>query len=489
MTSCAVDLVVAHYHEDLSWLRDATEFATRIRFFVYHKGGEDLAAVASRCPPGTTVTALPNVGREADTYLAHFVAHREAYAQSPDTLVLCCQGDVSPHIIDGAADDVSTYLRRLVEDARAHGRSETTARAHRFGAHSAVREFRILEWGGSALVPWSSTFGEWFERLVGPFPEPEVRWWAGATFCVRAGNIASRPPGFFEAIRETLDGVSPETAHFAERSWFHMLDGSTSGTPIDKSNRELLRMLRMLTVTSPNYQSLYDVFSASLRPDDHGIDLETLVLEPDARGTFGTAGWNLALLRKIEFVCRELIHGPEGERIVVSDADIQYFAPERLRELVERAAADDVEFYGMTEGGGGRRVGPKEFNGGFYVVKRCPAVRALFSEVARVLSAALQDGDYPEHGDQTVLNRLLGSLPSPVRSAHIPTHLYVWGEGRPDPTAIFHHAVVVLTIDDKLSQMRRVRAAYEAHTKPTARGGGVSVRGVGVTRFIRVTGR
>ncbi|GAX84763.1 hypothetical protein CEUSTIGMA_g12185.t1 [Chlamydomonas eustigma] len=427
-----IDIVVAHFREDLGWLSEAhaaiqERFLARVRLFVYHKGGQDIAGVKALCPPGADVSPLPNVGRESDTYLHHLIRMKDdaENAAASDSLVLCCQGCLKQHIAYERFSSTTDYLCSLIEDARTSqsGRSEATARAHILGPHSATRAFKIHQWG-EKLYPSNTTFGEWFERLVGPFPDailpagwPEalrLRWWAGANFCVKAGLIYARQKDFFQAIRDTVSvNVNPEAGHFVERAWFYILAPSRS-------------KVRMLTSTSPNYKPLFDVFMGTLRPEANNIDLRVLQLEPKARGTFRTQGWQLALQAKIEFVCRELAAASEepddgyNRWLVVSDADIQFFAPWRIMDLIEQAKTLGIQFYGMTEGGLHAQTQPQQtlqFNGGFYVIRSCPAITSLFMDVLATLRTTPFGPSYPAFGDQTVLNELMPK--SGVRYGHL----------------------------------------------------------------------
>ena len=73
------EIVVAHYRENLSWL----EKVNNARVTIYSKGG------GGKNP-------LPNVGREAHTYLHHIVHRYDSLA--PCTIF--CQGHPSPHVQD-----------------------------------------------------------------------------------------------------------------------------------------------------------------------------------------------------------------------------------------------------------------------------------------------------------------------------------------------------------------------------------------------------
>jgi len=59
-----VQVVVAHYAEDLKWIKEASDAAPTASFVVYTKGPK---------MDDATTEVLPNVGREAHTYLHHIV--------------------------------------------------------------------------------------------------------------------------------------------------------------------------------------------------------------------------------------------------------------------------------------------------------------------------------------------------------------------------------------------------------------------------------
>jgi hypothetical protein len=204
----------------------------------------------------------------------------------------------------------------------------------------------------------------------------------------------------------------------------------------------------MLAMTSPNYGDLYSVFLDTLRPDDHGVNLKVCTLDLSTFGEFGfrTDAWYHVLTEKVRNIIDELNNVvPEGEYLVVSDVDIQWFEPSGVRKFVEDARRNGFDWYGMREGG------RNEYNGGFYVVRNVAPIRGLFADVLERLSQEPK----PPHGDQTILNELIPK--SGIRHAQIPQHSYVWGDSNPMRHAVFHHAVCAFNNDDKRVQMERVR--------------------------------
>ena len=86
--STSFDLVVAHYNEDVGWAhKDRFTKYSPVRMFIYDKG------------KGKDGIRLPNVGREAHTYLWHIVNN---YDQLADVTAFL-QGkirDHAPHAVD-----------------------------------------------------------------------------------------------------------------------------------------------------------------------------------------------------------------------------------------------------------------------------------------------------------------------------------------------------------------------------------------------------
>jgi hypothetical protein len=191
-----LDLVVARYQEDLAWLRRVPR---GIRLRVYDKGDG---------APGAQ--ALPNVGREAHTYLHHFVAHYDALAD----LTVCVQGKPFDHVPDlhrrlrAWADGVEEvadfrWLGFLVDEDDATG-------SRLFRTWSKNPEGRPLDMTGF----WSAVFGD------EPMPSTFV-FFGGANFAVTRAAIHSRSRAFYQRALDVAEKV-PDAAHGFERTWHHV---------------------------------------------------------------------------------------------------------------------------------------------------------------------------------------------------------------------------------------------------------------------------
>lgn len=199
MSVADLELVVARHAEAVDWTRHVP---AAVRVTIYDKGG-DLDAAKF---PRATVARLPNVGREAQTYLHHIVERWE----SPAPVTVFCQGHPFDH-----AHDLHRVLRAL-----AAGR-ETVADFRWLGFTIDTDDAR----GRRLFVPWSKNEDgrelrlDEFHRALFASPAPErVRFYPGAQFAVTAERIRSRPRAFWERARD-LAATFPDAAHCFERLW------------------------------------------------------------------------------------------------------------------------------------------------------------------------------------------------------------------------------------------------------------------------------
>ena len=183
-----IELVVARYLENLNWLGN---IPPQIRARVYDKseGGN-----------------LPNVGREAHTYLHHIIEHYDELAD----LTVFAQGKPFDH-----AYDFHKTLRALVNGGQS------------------VQDFRWLghiidtddATGTRLFAAWSKNLGHerlemnGFHRALfdcdGPQFYPFV---LGAQFAVTRDLIRARPWEFWRRALE-ISVEFPDAAHCFERTW------------------------------------------------------------------------------------------------------------------------------------------------------------------------------------------------------------------------------------------------------------------------------
>lgn len=189
-----LELVVARYAEPLNWLRNTPDV---IRKTVYDKHPTD---------PHPGAVRLPNVGREAHTYLRHLVARYDSLAE----YTVFCQGKPFDHAYD--------FHHRLREFA---SRPET------------IGEFAWLghlidtddEEGGRLFRPWSKNedgrgldVRGFHQALFGRDGPSEYTFVLGAQFAVRRDVVQRRSKEFYEKAL-AIAVAFPDAAHCYERTW------------------------------------------------------------------------------------------------------------------------------------------------------------------------------------------------------------------------------------------------------------------------------
>ena len=152
-----MELVVAKYHEDVSWL----DRFRHVRCTVYDKSG------------AAGKNALPNVGREAHTYLHHILSRYEDLSET--TVFL--QGDPMDHVAD--LDEQVWSLERGV-------------------GYRDLSDHILVEDGNGEPVHPGLGAKQMYEELMGA-PAPEhYMCHSGACFAVSKETIRTRPRAFYE---------------------------------------------------------------------------------------------------------------------------------------------------------------------------------------------------------------------------------------------------------------------------------------------------
>lgn len=211
------EIVVAHYSEDLTWLKPVMEYCK-----VYSKGGPQHAP--ELC---VDVEPLENIGREGHTYLHHIVK----YYDSLKDVTLFTQGRIDDHT------DLTAIEMKEIALATEPGRVTTYP-------HRVMELFKL--WDGipwdkyPCWAKWSSPegvfkgkkaaktpaqyFKEFFNNFGHDGPPDSIGFQPGAIFAVRRETIHQHPKDLYERMLEELflgdmESVDPETGHYFERFW------------------------------------------------------------------------------------------------------------------------------------------------------------------------------------------------------------------------------------------------------------------------------
>ena len=191
-----IELVVARYEEDVSWLGIIPE---SIRVVIYNKGG-------GMIPRRSDAIPLPNIGREADTYLQHIIRCYD----NPAEVTVFCQGKPFDH-----APDFHRVLRDLASGTRI------------------LRDFRWYGFlidtddkrGRRLFVPWSKNpqgmelpLEEFYKALFNEESPESFTFYPGAQFAVTADCLRQRPRTFYEKALALVERIEL-APHCLERIW------------------------------------------------------------------------------------------------------------------------------------------------------------------------------------------------------------------------------------------------------------------------------
>ena len=128
-------IVISHYNECTEWIVDLVEVAMANSVFVYNKGKCELNI------PGCHHEFLPNIGREAHTFIHHICRY---YHHLPNTLVFL-QGNPWDHITNegqpnnGRRVQCNDLLKTIVESKRSQ------ALMPKFIVHEDIHTFRNMQ--------------------------------------------------------------------------------------------------------------------------------------------------------------------------------------------------------------------------------------------------------------------------------------------------------------------------------------------------------
>ena len=193
------EIIIARYNEDISWSHNFKNIRK-----IYNKGDEI---------HGVDSTRLPNVGREAHTYLYHIIHNWDNLAEQ----TIFCQGGIYKHRINNA--DIERFF-------------ETP------GLFKSQKLYCDYNWGYiNHIAKWASekssgkmkkaelSFGEWFDRVV-QIPRGESFLFVpGANFCVHKDAVKSRSLDYYKSLVKRVDDhINPEESHYFERAWLYIFN-------------------------------------------------------------------------------------------------------------------------------------------------------------------------------------------------------------------------------------------------------------------------
>ena len=203
-----VDIVVAHFNEDLGWLGPYKQNAT-----IYSKNDQyDYSALGS----DSQRYHLDNIALETYPYLFHILSHWDCL--KPKTIF--SQGDPSDSVDN--FQGVEELVRRTQSNTdgmilyRNPGTFNEWWGVWHFGKWK--DELESGEMRKSDLTP-----GEFYTWMFnGDAPPEQVEWTWSATFAVTRDAITRRPRRFYKRVFDHFERINhkkPEEGHYMERFW------------------------------------------------------------------------------------------------------------------------------------------------------------------------------------------------------------------------------------------------------------------------------
>ncbi len=200
---CPYVFVIAHYKEDLSWLkaRGIAQYS-----HVFHKGGDN--------KPNFDVwrwERLPNIGHEAHTYLHYII---ENYHRLPE-IVIFLQGKLDDHIAVHHNPWQYYYI------AHKTGRCFACSAQYSNWGRIIHNEPYITELRNGIMKLSPYNFAQFWQVLFesNSHPRDILQNYHGC-FAIKRERILARPKIFYQkAIKLVSDHVNPENGHYFERTW------------------------------------------------------------------------------------------------------------------------------------------------------------------------------------------------------------------------------------------------------------------------------
>lgn len=230
-----IELVVARYAEDVSWI-DEAPFDRFQHVRVYDKNDRGRACKA---PARARVVPLPNVGRDAHTYLHHIVENYDRLA------------DVTVFVVGSAGANEKKWFKARWVASRALETGQSAFPDERLprSLQEDMGDFVIDSYRSSDKANARSNP----ESELLPCPERPFGAWLHANrlprvdgvtyqciFAVTSKHIRQRPRSFYRRLLSYVDHhSSPEAVHYLERSWlavFHPIERECRLSQSEESN-------------------------------------------------------------------------------------------------------------------------------------------------------------------------------------------------------------------------------------------------------------
>jgi hypothetical protein len=209
-----IEIVVANYEEDISWIKDIPENLYS-RITIYNKGSPKVYTI-----PRSNVVTLPNIGREAHTYLHHIINNYDTLA---DVTLFLPGSTTSFDQKKAQLDILLEFLKGDQQHSRVVGIRDPAYIGDQL-RHLQIDEYEVTHDKNKAANPDTKLtpaavrpFGAWLQAR---FPGSDLRCitYRGLILASRA-DIHKRSKAKYQELIGELMVKNAEAVHFMERSW------------------------------------------------------------------------------------------------------------------------------------------------------------------------------------------------------------------------------------------------------------------------------
>lgn len=217
------DIVVAHYNENIQWIR-SLDHEDISNIFVYTKSTRDpkIDDFDKVCH-----SYLTNVGRESHTYIWHCVHNYEQIASGEwSDFTFFVQG--SPHGLDSRS--IINWINVISNEKLDYTHNFRISSPYDF-----LDNGRCKHWAGETK-PADCDVREWCEKHVRKNAKFMMPIFWNACFGVSNRLISlSDKSRYVNLIQNELSCLNPECGHYCERLWYYIfnMDESQSKSPKD----------------------------------------------------------------------------------------------------------------------------------------------------------------------------------------------------------------------------------------------------------------
>ena len=206
----SIELVISHHNESLDWIVQVQHLVKSI--VIYYKGNRPTDA-----PVGCTLTPLPNVGREAHTYLTHMNKIKREPSPVPPDFYVFTMGSVKENVEKW--NTLLHILRCQPYFSRIAYVYPTEYHMQNF-QNFTLEEYKQQKQYPAVVRPLKAWFNAYFPTV--PWC-PQKATFVGSIFAASAEQI--KQYDFYEQLLvQSSVSESTEVAHFLERVWKMMFD-------------------------------------------------------------------------------------------------------------------------------------------------------------------------------------------------------------------------------------------------------------------------